>query len=662
MRDNNKRLTALTLASSLALAACGGGESTSNASGKQLVFGIQVNADAAGTPAGASGNATVDVPEVASSGDMTRTDTPITQDRAGTIYRQTIDVNGETHVFQVFEPTQLQAGKTYPLIINGHGWSGMRNTAAPAGSITAQFRDAGYYVISFDQRGFGESGGTVRAMDPEYDGKNLIAILDWAEKLPGLRRKTDGRMVLGSYGGSYGGMFQFLLAGADPKQRLRVIAPDIAPHDLDYSLNQNNVPKSTYLSGLLALAEAPASLNPLNNSTSTPNDPMLAVQTLAARASRGEPTRADPTLIEAMGLSSLTGSMTEAGVNFMKYHSVSYFCDGLPARQQRFTLPGTVPNAFPALVAPKPFPKLDALITIGMSDTLFNFNNGYNNHQCLKRLGGDVRLLTHQSGHILPVSLATVPGTAAADPLYAAINPPEFQGPGGSTACGGIKMQDAVFSWMEEKLQGKTNAIQNVVTTGKDFCMSIADGDAVQLRDIQRGGTSFKVAQATPQFSGPLGVAGSLFGSAVREKLLSVQPLYTAGQDNTVVAGIPTMAMDLTGLQPALQMASCPAPVAVGACDPRFFVGIGKLAAGASNWTLVNANLTPLRGFGRHAVDLAGISTRLKKGDQLGLLIFAFHAQYATTFSKDLFAPAAFFNGTVQLPILAKDDIVREGV
>ncbi|MES2423461.1 MAG: alpha/beta fold hydrolase [Pseudomonadota bacterium] len=652
-------LTALAVASALALSACGGGDSASGASEK-TIFGIRVNAN---TPAGsANGNAAVEVPEVASSGDMTKTDTPITQDRDGTIYRQTIEVNGETHVFQVFEPTRLLAGKTYPLIINGHGWSGMRNVAAPAGSITAQFRDAGYYVISFDQRGFGESGGKVRAMDPEYDGKSLIGILDWAEKLPGLRRKTDGKMVLGSYGGSYGGMFQFLLAGADPKQRLRVIAPDIAPHDLAYSLNQNNVPKSTYLTGLLALAEAPPSLNPLSNSASTPTDPMLAVQTLVARASRGEPTRADTTIIETMGISSLTGFMTETDVNALKYHSVSYFCDGLPAKQQTFTLPGAVPDAFPALVAPKPFPKLDALITIGMSDTLFNFNNGYNNHQCLKRGGGDVRLLTHQSGHILPVSLATVPGAAGLDPLYAAINPPEFQGPGGTTACGSIKMQDAVFAWMEEKLQGKTNAIKNVVTTGKDFCMSIADGDAVQLRDIPRGGASFKVSQATPQFSGPAGVAGSLLGSAVREQLLSVQPLYTAGEDNTVVAGIPTTTLDLTALQPALQMASCPTPVPLGGCDPRFFIGIGKKLAGASTWTLVNGNLTPLRGFGPHAVDLAGISTRLKEGDQLGLLIYAFHAQYATTFSKDLFAPAAFFNGAVQLPILSKTDIVREGV
>lgn len=652
----NQIFKALGLVGALSLSACGGGDGSTAGSEKLSLHG---RVSAAG--ASAEGNTSLPVPEVASSGDMGRTDTPITQDRDGTIYRQTIDVGGETHVFQVFEPTRLQVGKTYPLVLNGHGWSGMRNVAAPPGSITAQFRDAGYYVISFDQRGFGESGGKVRAMDPEYDGKSLIAILDWAENLPGLRRKTDGKMVLGSYGGSYGGMFQFLLAGADPQQRLRVIAPDIAPHDLAYSLNQNNVPKSTYLTGLLALAEAPPSLNPLGNSPSTPFDPQLAVQTLLDRASRGEPTRADPTIIQAMGLSSLSGSMTETDVNFMKYHSVSYFCDGLPAKQQMFTLPGAVPNAFPALVAPRAFPKIDALITIGMRDTLFNFNNGYHNHQCLKRGGGDVRLLTHQGGHILPVSVATVPGSEGLDPLYAAINPPEFQGPGGANACGGIKVQDAVFSWMEEKLQGKTNAIQNVVKTGKDFCMSIADGDAIQLRTIQRGGKSFKVSQATPQFSGPLGVGGALLGSAAREKLLSVQPLFTASQDNTLVAGIPTMNIDLSGFLPALQTTHCPSPQ-LGGCDPRFFVGIGRLSAGASQWTLVDDNLTPVRGFGKHAVDLAGLSARLMKSDQLGLLIYAFHAQYASVFSTDLFAPAAFFNGSVQLPILGKNDIVREGI
>src|SRR3546814_20836816 len=52
-------------------------------------------------------------------------------------------------------------------------------------------------------------------------------LLDWAENLEGLRRRNNGEMMVGSYGGSYGGMYQVLLYAVDPKHRLRVLAPDI---------------------------------------------------------------------------------------------------------------------------------------------------------------------------------------------------------------------------------------------------------------------------------------------------------------------------------------------------------------------------------------------------------------------------------------------------
>ena len=132
--------------------------------------------------------------------------TPVSKTRDGTIYRQAITVaaTGDTQVFQVFEPTHLVVGQSYPLVLQGHGYGGSRETDAPAGSFIAQLRDAGYYVISIDERGFGESSGTVRVMDPQYEGQDLIAILDWAENLEGLRRHSDGSMFVGSYGGSYG--------------------------------------------------------------------------------------------------------------------------------------------------------------------------------------------------------------------------------------------------------------------------------------------------------------------------------------------------------------------------------------------------------------------------------------------------------------------------
>lgn len=588
-----------------------------------------------------------------------QTTNPVTQDRDGKIYRQAITVaaTGDTQVIQVFEPTRLKAGQTYPLVLQGHGYGGSRETTAPAGSFIARLRDAGYYVISIDERGFGESSGQVRVMDPEYEGRDLVAVLDWAEKLEGLRRNAAGRMVVGSYGGSYGGMYQFLLAGADPQHRLRVIAPDITPHDLNYSLNENNVVKSGWGLALVGGGEA-------GYLTGIQNDPQTVLSTELARLGAGSPNRQDPALYEILMTAGLTNAFDDTGVNFFKYHSVSYFCSGQAAGPQTFKLPITKPDTIPAVVPPTAYPAIDALISQGMMDTLFNFNNGYNNYQCLKAMGGDVRLLSHQSGHILPASVASVPGASAGlDPFYAAINPPEFQGPSGATACGKIKVSEANFAWFEEKLQGKTGAIDKVITTGKDFCMSISDGDAIRLSTMPKGGTAFDINASTPQLNSLLGVVGSLLGGQVREQLQSVQPLMTASSDDQIIAGIPTMSVNVAALDPSLQMADCPvAPLKVGACDPIFYIGIGLQRAGSANWQLVDAQLTPVRGFGAHAVDMNGISARLKKGDRLGLLIYAFHAQYPITWSRDLFVPAARLSGKVQLPILSATDIAGQGI
>lgn len=588
---------------------------------------------------------------------------PVAKSRDGIIYRQAINVavTGDTQVFQVFEPTHLVEGQSYPLVLQGHGYGGHRETTAPDGSFIKKLRDAGYYVISIDERGDGETSGTVRVMDPDYEGQDLIAILDWAENLEGLRRRANGDMMVGSYGGSYGGMYQFLLAGADTKHRLRVIAPNITPHDLTYALNEGNVVKSGWGLALVAGGEVPA-LGLLGGDVSGLVDALPQVLT---RVAGGNVSRQDATIFETLIQAGLTNSFSTTGLNFFKYHSVSYFCDGLPPGPQSFILPVSVPDTF--LVQPTPFPKIDALITQGMPDTLFNFNNGYANYQCLKQMGGDVRLMSHQGGHILPLSLGTVPvppGSdleAALDPFYAALNPPEFQGPGGATACGGIDVQAANFAWFEEKLQGKSGAINKVVTTGNDICMSIADKDAIQVRDIKRGGTSYTINGSTPQLNSLLGVVGSLLGTQVRDALLSVQPVYTATADNVLIAGIPTLQLNMQGLTGA-EMPDCTAPVGVGACDPILYVAIGVLRSGSSNWEPINAQYTPVRGFGDHNVDMNGISVRLKKGDQVGLLVSAFTAQYPVTWSRDVLVPALTLSGSFQVPFLSSSDIVRQGI
>lgn len=575
---------------------------------------------------------------------------PVAADRAGTSYRQAIEVaaTGDTIVFQVFEPTQLEAGKTYPLVLQGHGYGGSR--MLEPSEFAQRLLDAGYYVISIDERGFGESGGTVRVMDPELEGQDLIAILDWAEDLEGLRRRSNGEMVAGSYGGSYGGMYQVLLYAADPKHRLRVLSPDITPHDLTYALNSHNVIKSGYS---LALSAGGESLTALPDAIGA-LDPAPVMGYL----DRPGP-RQDALIYETLVQGALTNVFTEAGTNAFKYHSVAYFCDGQPAGPQPFLF--ATPDAL--TVPPTLPPAADVLLTQGFRDTLFNFNDGLGNYECLKALGGDVRLLTHQSGHILPVSLTSAPGAEEAlDPFFAAITVPNFQDAGGSRTCGSIDLSEVTYAWLEEKLRDQAGAVDAALKTGQQVCLSLGEGDAVAVNSVKRGGTSFAIDASTPQFSSTLGVVGAVLGNGFREQLLANQTLMSVPAGGAVLAGVPLLSVDIAGLS-GMEMADCSAtePLQLG-CDPILYLAIGHRKAGTERWDVIDDQVTPLRGFGSHAIEMNGVAERLAEGDELALLIYGFHAQYPVTWSRDLFVPALGISGSVQLPLLAPSDIAQDGV
>lgn len=579
------------------------------------------------------------ISEVTSSAGLGNVTVPITESRAGTQQHVVIPspVDGVDVSFEMYEPDQLVAGQTYPLVLHGHGYGGTRQTTRDGfiGRLTA----AGYYVISIDQRGFGASGGNARSMSPDFEGQDLVAIVDWAEALPGLRRRDDGSMLVGSYGGSYGGMYQLLIAGADPKQRLRVLAPDITPHDLVYALNPNNVVKSGWDLALISVGGEAGTVSNIPSGV-IPDGPQQ-----------------DAVLFEILPNAIISNAFNESSNNFFRYHSVKYFCDGVAAGPQDFML-GT-PD--PLLVAPSPFGKIDVLLTQGVRDTLFNLNDGVNNYNCLKARGGDVRLLTHQSGHILPVGLPAALEDGL-DPVYAALTLQGFQDAGGSRTCGSINLDDAQFSWFEEKLQGKTGAIDAVITTGSDICMSLAEGDAVQIGSkVKVGGDETVLETGIPQFNSAIGVVGSLLGNAARDVLLSTQLLYTAPAGGAILAGVPTLDLTLEGAS-GFELSDCPAPVLATGCDPILFLALGRRAAGQERWDLIDDQITPVRSFGTHTLEMNGVAERLNEGDEVALLFYGFHAQFPVTWSRDVLVPAMNVSGSINLPILSGSEVKREGV
>ena len=107
-----------------------------------------------------------------------------------------------------------------PTVLMGPGWS-------LAGSVedteTVMFgaldissmNERGYNVLTWDPRGFGESGGTASVNDPELEGRDAQILLDWVAEQPEALTDDEGDPRVGMVGFSYGGGIQLTLSGLD---------------------------------------------------------------------------------------------------------------------------------------------------------------------------------------------------------------------------------------------------------------------------------------------------------------------------------------------------------------------------------------------------------------------------------------------------------------
>lgn len=536
-------------------------------------------------------------------------------------------VDGAAVVFTLFEPDRFDCARKHPLVLQGHGYSGSREVDKGGGAVfspgapVASIAAAGYAVISIDQRGHGESGGTIRVMDPEFEGQDLIAIVDWAEQHLDYLAYRGGNLLLGSTGGSYGGGYQLLLNAVDPDRRLDAMVPEITWHDLPYSLSPGGVPKSYWVLFLAGAGEA---------NTGASQDPFIRA-----------------TLLE--GLS--TNSFPEAATAFFNYHSPAYFCGnplGLKVDQAGDTtaylldpvtslLPVTADGQYVVKTPPLArMPKVDALLFQGTRDDLFNFNEAYKNYQCLKRGGGDVRLLSYEYGHhfLSPNTGLLVEGLNAQDvPL--------------ATQCGSIDSAAATVAWFDEKLKGQGNA-DSVIRSGRDICLALTVGDAVQVPQVTVGGTEFAV-----------GLPGGLPVPVTLGNLAPVVlPLAAAGAGGEVVAGIPTASLTVSYGDPLLDglcQGETDPVLHAGTCDTRVFVGLGMIRTSSAipgAPELLDEQVLPLRGIGQHDVELVGVAERLAAGDQLVLLIYGAQDGFVATGAHDPAAAIVTVSGTVKVPML----------
>lgn len=254
--------------------------------------------------------------------------------------------------FTVYQPA-LEPGATAPLILHTHGF-GLHRMSRPHFSLYATFLEPGkaarlawqrgYWVISYDQRGHGDSGDVAHVLDPDREGRDVSNLLDWAGRHLALATE-DGDPRVGMLGESYAGGIQGIASALDP--RIDAVIPITTWYDLDAALVPNDVPKSAWLTTLINLGNLFARLDP---------DLNVAYRT------------------------AMTGNMDPAIRARLRAHGVGAFC----ARGE--------------------YPAADALLVPGFRDVLFPVNDALAARDCWARAGRDVRVVAIEHGHLAPTA------------------------------------------------------------------------------------------------------------------------------------------------------------------------------------------------------------------------------------------------------------------
>ena len=141
--------------------------------------------------------------------------------------------------------------KPAPTVLMGPGWSLAGDTAVDGGALFGALsikglHQAGYNVLTWDPRGFGESTGNAEVDNPEFEGHDGQLMLDWVAQQPEALTDAPGDPRVGMVGFSYGGGIQLTLAAIDC--RVDVIVPGIAWHSIETSLFKNRTVKSGWAS------------------------------------------------------------------------------------------------------------------------------------------------------------------------------------------------------------------------------------------------------------------------------------------------------------------------------------------------------------------------------------------------------------------------------
>jgi ABC-2 type transport system ATP-binding protein len=154
-----------------------------------------------------------------------------------------------------------------PTVLFGPGWSSPGATdpeqqSDPTIGYTGvgALRGAGYNVLTWDPRGFGDSEGVVQVDSPAAEGRDVKRLIGYVARQPEAELDRRGDPRVGMTGASYGGGIQLVTAAID--RRLDVIVPDIAWHSLTTSLYKDSTFKAGWSTLLYTIGKAQGTLDP----------------------------------------------------------------------------------------------------------------------------------------------------------------------------------------------------------------------------------------------------------------------------------------------------------------------------------------------------------------------------------------------------------------
>ena len=211
----------LLLAAALVAAGCtsegGGGADDTSGSSESTVTTVAATCD---PPADTTPVDVTPVPGSATDVDMVSFD--------GTVIR--------AHWFPLPGAT---ADEPAPTVLMGPGWSLPGDTDPEAvgvlGAIDiASLQAAGYHVLTWDPRGFGESTGVAQVNSVDAEARDVQQLLDWVATLEAVELDAERDPSVGMVGGSYGGGIQLVTAAVDC--RIDALVPIVAWHSLQTSL------------------------------------------------------------------------------------------------------------------------------------------------------------------------------------------------------------------------------------------------------------------------------------------------------------------------------------------------------------------------------------------------------------------------------------------